>query len=389
MRQASRERGSGAAVAKRLRERRGEIVEAGLLRMKAVSALPRGVRPEYAEGLRSAVCAALDYALAGMECGEESFPPIPEALLSQARLAAHSGVSLDTVLRRYFAGHTLLEDFLIQEAERELDPAALKRLLRSQAAIVDRLLTAASSAYTEEAERKPRGAERRKAELVERLLDGEPIEASGMGYELEGWHLGLVASGPSAREAIEALARKLDSRMLTVSREKGIQWAWLGSRRRLDPQEIQRGISRGPPQRLSLAIGEPGEGLSGWRLTHRQACAALSVALRGGEPLVRYAEVPLLASALQDDLLAASLQQLYLAPLCTARDGGEVSRETLYAYFAAGQNVTSAAATLGINRSTAAKRLGAIEKRIGRPLASCGVELSVALRLHQLQDRDD
>jgi hypothetical protein len=39
-------------------------------------------------------------------------------LLVQARLAARSDVSLDIVLRRYFAGYSLLGDFLVGEADR-------------------------------------------------------------------------------------------------------------------------------------------------------------------------------------------------------------------------------------------------------------------------------
>jgi len=386
MRQASRERGSGAVVAKRLRGRRGEIVEAGLLRMKAVSALPRGQGPEYAEGLRAAVAAAFDYGIEGIERGGgQNSPPVPDVLLSQARLAARSGVSLDTVLRRYFAGHTLLEDFLVQEAERELDPAALKRLLRSQAAIVDRLLAAVSKAYAEETEHRPESAEKRKAERIERLLGGEPIDASSLEYDFEGWHLGLVASGQGPDEQFAVLAKSLDCRLLLVPREQGVLWAWLGSRRRLDPQELQDEVMPDLPADLTLAIGEPGEGLSGWRLTHRQARAALSAALRSGEPVVRYSEVALLASALQDELLAASLRQLYLAPLEDERDGGAVLRGTLRAYFAGDRNISSTAAALSASRNTVAARLAAVERILGRSLSSCAADLEVALSLERLE----
>jgi len=207
LKQASREQG-GAAIAARLRERRAEIEQATLTRVYAVSELPRGGGPEYAEGLRAAVVAGIEYGLAGIERGDAGAPPVPEALLAQARLAARSGVSLDTVLRRYFAGHTLLEDFMVEEAEREemLDPAELKRLLRSQAAIVDRLLAAVSETYTEEAERRPQSTERRRAERIERLLGGEPLETADLGYDFGGWHIGLLASGPEASEALAGLA---------------------------------------------------------------------------------------------------------------------------------------------------------------------------------------
>jgi len=383
VKQASRERG-GAAVAERLRERRSEIEQATRTRIFAVSVLPRGSGPEYAEGLRSAVSAGIDYGLEGIERGEERAPPVPEVLLAQARLAARSGVSLDTVLRRYFAGHTLLEDFLVEEAERELDPAGLKRLLRSQAAIVDRLLAAVSKAYTEETERRPESAERRRAERIERLLDGEPLDTSELTYDLEGWHLGLVASGSGAAEAIAASAKSLDFGLLSVRREESIVWAWLGSQRRLGPEAFEDFFSRGLPDGLSIAIGEPGEGISGWRLTHRQARAALPVAMEGPDHVARYADVALLASIRQDEVLLASLRHLYLAPLARAPDGGAAMREALRAYFATGRNVSSAAAILDVHRRTVTNRLRAVEECIGRSFDDCALDLELALRLDEL-----
>jgi diguanylate cyclase with GGDEF domain/PucR-like helix-turn-helix protein len=351
-----------------------------------VSEPPQGGGPEYAEGLRAAVAAGIEYGLAGIERGETGAPPLPEALLAQARLAARSGVSLDTVLRRYFAGHTLLEDFMVEEAEQEelLDPAELKRLLRSQAAIVDRLLAAVSETYTEEAERRPQSTERRRAERIERLLGGEPLDTTDLGYDFEGWHVALVASGPDASQALAALARSLDARPLALRREEGILWAWLGARHRLDPGEVESLARREPPDGLTLAIGEAGEGISGWGLTHRQARAALSVALRGGERVVRYSGVALLASALQDELLRAALRDLYLAPLEAERDGGATLRRTLRAYFAAERNVSSTATSLRVDRKTVTSRLCAIEECLGRPIVTCAPELETALRLEQL-----
>jgi DNA-binding PucR family transcriptional regulator len=121
--------------------------------------------------------------------------------------------------------------------------------------------------------------------------------------------------------------------------------------------------------------------MEGWRLTHRQARAALPIARQSQEPAVRYGDVALIASVLQDELLVRSLRQLYLEPLAEERDGGEVLRKTLRAYFEAERNVSSAAAALGVTRKTVTNRLGVVEECLDRPLGSCSAEVEVALLL--------
>jgi sugar diacid utilization regulator len=137
-----------------------------------------------------------------------------------------------------------------------------------------------------------------------------------------------------------------------------------------------------------LALGEPHQGLPGWRLSHDQAAAALGVGLRRGDRIVRYGEVPMQASLLQDRVLSASLRQRYLVPLEEAQDGGQKDRETLHAYFSRERNVKATATALGIARQTVAYRLRTIEERLGSHLPACAHELEAALTLDCL-DRQE
>ena len=100
--------------------------------------------------------------------------------------------------------------------------------------------------------------------------------------------------------------------------------------------------------------------------------------------MVRYADVALIASALHDDLLVTSLRKLYLEPLEAERDGGEVLRETLRAYFGAGRNAASAAAVLGVSRQAVNGRLQAVEQSLGQSLRDCAGCSELALRLEPL-----
>lgn len=368
----------------RLCARRPEVEEAVLTRVLSVHDASGALDSDYAEGLRGAVGAALDYGLGSIQLGGERFPSSPPpALLAQARMAARNGVGLDTVLRHYVAGHALVADFLVEEAEAMgLRSGDLQRLLRAQAALLDRLLTVVGVEHARESEDQPSSAEQRDAKRIERLLAGELLDTTRIAYDFEAHHIAAIAKGPGAGEAIRALAAPLDRRLLVIERKDDTAWAWLGGRRQIDPLELQ-GVEP-PSTGVLLALGEPAQGLSGWRLTHRQARAALPIAMRSPKSLIRYAEVALLASIFQDDLLSTSLHSLYLAPLEQDRDGGKVARETLRAYFATDRNISSAAAVLGVSRRTVANRLRAIEGHLDHPLAACTAEMEAALRLHDL-----
>src|SRR4249919_3321922 len=105
-----------ATLVERLAERRSEIERAVTTMVYAIADPKEATDPTYVEGLRMAIDAAIDYALASVEQSQARPPQVPAAVLTQARIAARNGVTLDTVLRRYFAGYTLFGDFLVEEA---------------------------------------------------------------------------------------------------------------------------------------------------------------------------------------------------------------------------------------------------------------------------------
>jgi hypothetical protein len=383
-----------AGVVERLRARRAELVETIFARVQAGALASAGDGDaEYLAGLRAAVEAAVEYSLEGIERGEEWADPVPAAAVQQARRAARTGVSLDTVLRRYVVGNAFLGELVLEEADRGELPgerSVLRGALRAQASVLDRLLAAVTEEYRDELARAGRSPEQHRAERVKWLLDGGSDERSELDYEFGGWHLGLIALGSGAADAVRELAAGVDRRLLSVAQGGQSVWAWLGGRARpafADVQQLVVGAGAGAGDDVVLALGEPGRGIEGWRVTHRQAQAALLVALRRREPsrVTRYADIALLAFALRDEVLAGSLAEVYLAPLDQQRDGGVVSRETLRAYLAAGHNSSSAAAALGVARNTVENRLRAIEQSLGRPLHTCLAELEVAFRLEELE----
>lgn len=372
-----------SALATRLRERLPEIQAAVATRVYSIADPHEVADPAYPQGLKDAVAAAVEYRLAVLEAGERQAPTVPAVLLAQARLDARDGVPLEAVLRRYYAGSTLFGDFLVEEAERaEVPNATLRRLLGEQATLGDRLLAAVSAEHAEEAKNRPTSTADRRRECVKRLLAGELVDSSDLDYDLDAQHLALIARGEGVEELMRGVAKALDRRLLAVKREDESNWAcWFGGIRELAAEEALEALAGAVPEETVVTVGEPAEGLAGWRLSHLQAKAALPLAERRGQPLLRYADVAVLASISRDDLLATSLRQLYLAPLERTRDGGKAARETLRAYFAAERNVSSTAAALGVDRRTVRNRLRSIEELLGRPLQGSLADLEIALRL--------
>jgi DNA-binding PucR family transcriptional regulator len=378
-------------VVGRLRARREEIVEEIFARVREV--VPDMVSDrdvEYAAGLRATAAAGFDFILSGIEEGNGGSGSVPVEALAQAQRAARNGVSLDAVLRRYMVGQALLWDYVMEEAARTGEDGALREMLRAQASSLDRLMIDVAREHDGERERAGRSSEHRRSERLLALLAGgldarPPVSELELGYELDAEHLGVIASGPGARDVLREIAERLDRRVLYIPRGEETVWAWLGGQHRLQLSDLDRTVAAvARDSYLSFAIGEPAHGLAGWRLTHRQAQAALVVALRRPQKLTRYADVALLASALKEEMLARALIETYLVPLGEDRGGGPVLRQTLRAYLAADRNVACAAAALGVVRRTVANRLRTIEARLGRPLHRCSAELEVALLLDEL-----
>jgi hypothetical protein len=373
-----------AVLASRLRTRLPEL-EAGLANLiEAVSSPGEVPDSTYLESLHGTRTAILENIIDVIEVGERHAPGIPPAVLASARLAARSGIAVDTVLRRYSAGNALFGDILLEEAERaKVSSSDLRCLLHRQTTSFDRCLKAVSEEHAREAGSRPTTATGWRYEYIEGLLAGrQPSRDVELDYDLAGHHVGLMAKGEGAHEAVRELAKRVDRRLLAGRREGEPVWAcWLGGGSPLEAERALRALGDINLDQVFVAVGEPGEGLPGWRLSHRQAKAALEIAERRGRHVARYADVAVLASILRDDLGATSLRRLYLEPLERARDGGKVARETMCAYFATERNVSSTAAALGVDRRTVTNRIRAVEELFGRPLNEFATDLETALRL--------
>jgi DNA-binding PucR family transcriptional regulator len=217
---------------------------------------------------------------------------------------------------------------------------------------------------------------------VRDLLDGLPVDHSKLPYLVSGVHVAAIATGEACDRALGQIASQLGLNRMTVSGPSGSVWAWFGGTSLLEV-EAQRAIAAAVPEGVFVALGDPAEGLEGFRVSHREARHAYRIGRRMGVNAVQYADVALLSLATTDASLAREFMQRELGFLAEEDVRAEALRATLRAYFETGHNASAAAALLSLNDRTVAYRLRTIEDKLGRPITSRRDELSVALRLFE------
>jgi len=385
-------------LARSLRSREGEFQEAVFAHLRSVApdAIADG-DSHLALGLRQMIAACVECGLSSIEQGAPWSGPMPPAVAAQASRAAAGGVSLTTALCRCVAGHTLAWSFVLGEvAHHDLPDEQRFALLLQASAVLGSLLARVqaevASAHSSEIKRRARSHEQRRAEIVHRLLAGESPddgECAELGYELDAWHLAVIATGADAEKAVRSLATGLGRRFLSVSHNAETVWAWLGGEHRTAFADIDRLWSKEGVADVSLVVGEPGRGIEGWRVTHGEAQGALLVARERPRRLTRYLDVALDATALQDEAFADSLIERYLSPLDDLHIGGQAARRTLRALFDTEHNVSSAAHPLKVHRSSVHRWREEIERRLGCRVHEHQAEIEVALRIEELRKHRD
>jgi hypothetical protein len=324
-----------------------------------------------------------------------------------ARLAAAAGLSSEAVLRSYqIAGGLAWQTFMTAIERVPVDREITAELFGVVADLVrayeERLISEVDSAYRAERGRSEGASERAKVVEVRRLLEGHGNGFDRLRYGLAAKHLALIAWGSDPAGAIAAareqvpIADSLEVQLIEGQRLR-LRWGWLSLAPAFSAElkESERGpeLLDGPlsrielPEGTRLVCGEPGIGLAGFRTSHRQAGRAYAVAERLERPLTRYREVALEALLIEREEAALELSRHELAGL----DGDSVRdrrlRETLTAYFEAGQNAVLAAAALAVTEQTVSRRLRLVSTLIGAPVQSRRAELEVALRAHELRRR--
>ncbi|WP_026926329.1 PucR family transcriptional regulator [Granulicoccus phenolivorans] len=234
------------------------------------------------------------------------------------------------------------------------------------------------------------------AMVAGQLLD-ERVATDTLGIPIGGWHLGCVLHAPPGAEvargevdaAVTAFAELSGGDpLLRHETSEGQVWLWASGFR---ARRFPTGADLRLQSPLTAGIGEPHQGITGFRRTHLEAADALRIGLlcRQRMRTHQYRDEGLAALLSQDAERAQWFVHNELGEL--AEDTPEMAelRHTLRTYFGAQMRIAPAAETLYLHRNTLRDRLQRIERILGYQLAHRSAECQAALRLCELSDRGE
>ncbi len=350
-----------------------------------------------------------------------------EALL-YAREFVHLGLPEDHLLRTYRIGHaTLWRTLLARVGDHveEADDLVASAELASDWMFryVDVLSRQMSDAYHVEYEQWTRSAAARRADDVRALLAGQtaPVDAMSqrLRYELRRRHVAFVVWGaedPEDVDSLAAAARRVATDLgagdlLAVPLARGLYGGWLGFRAadsapapasasasasaaapasasasadagpRADPDAD--GPPGGDDDGIRVAIGAQGEGVDGFRRSHRQALRAKRVAtlVGGSAACTRYQDVELLSLLVNDLEAAGEFVDRELGALAGDAEFTRRLADTLRIYLEEGASVKRTAHRCGIHGNTVIYRIRRATETLGHPATERQLELGAALAL--------
>jgi DNA-binding PucR family transcriptional regulator len=323
----------------------------------------------------------------------------PVASLEYARRRAQRGTPLTALLRAYRLGHTCFSDWLLKELAEQADDAhlitaATLSMSKTVAGYVDQTSEEIVAAYTGERENWLRNRSAARAARIRDLLSGGRVNVSAteatLGYRLRQYHVGVVCWADDATAAVDNITR-LEHAISHVAakvvgsgepvflpRDEASAWAWLplGIRDRFDAEAV------GADGDIHFAFGDAVKGVTGFRLTHRQALAAQAVALAAGSPprVVTFTDVAPVAMMLGSPDLLRAWVLATLGGLSTDDEHHARLRDTLLVFLQSGGSYKTTAEQLVLHKNTVQYRIRKAEESLGRPAAENRQDVELALQ---------
>jgi hypothetical protein len=332
----------------------------------------------------------------------------PPAAIDYAREFVRRGLPLDSLLRAYQIGHATFFRRWCDKAHAEMRrPGELVEAIELAANwtfdYIETLSGGLVRRYGEERERWVRSAAAVRAQVVDSLLAGEPVDLAAssrrLGYELDRNHEGFAVwtdawaeGGEQAFAMLERAALELVSSLgasapLLVPRARLCLVGWVGwwGDRQFDDEPVR--LDRQAFPDALAAFGSPAHGIPGFRRSHQEALYARKVAQltrRRAGSVTRYDDVALAALATADVEQARGFVASELGPLGANDDNTQRLSATLRIYLEENMSPLRASQRLGVHENTITNRIRAAQELLPHPIERRSPELLVALRLIRL-----
>ena len=332
----------------------------------------------------------------------------PTAALEHARRLAQRGTDMDELVRAYRLGHQgvlklILDEVRAAQLETELGWRVFEEIAASSFTYIDRVSHQVVTAYQAERDRWLANRNQIRALRVREVLDGGDLDVDEttdlIQYPLHRSHLALIVwcaeqVDGDELDAMERFVTDLSAtlgareRPLFVASDQMTGWAWIPFASDAADTAVSqiREFVRLRADAPWLAVGNPLDGLTGFRRSHREAIAARAVAMAPGAPPrpVTAADEPglIVAAQFSSDLdNARSWVARVLGPLATDTDGDERLRETLRGFLRNSSSFKSSADELHLHVNSVKYRVQRAIERRGRPVEEDRIDVEVALLL--------
>src|SRR5581483_3930276 len=278
---------------------------------------------------------------------------------------------------------------------REAPPArvsvqALSTSMLEIFAFIDTISSGLAVAYSAERERWSRSREALRLDVIRAIIDGDvadpELAAQRLGHRLDGRHRAFVVWSDGEptlglRDALELAASELASRAgggvpLLVPLTGQALAGWLsGDAADVSDADLCTSPLRGGGAfEVHAAVGTAGEGIEGFRTSHRQALRARRVAQRGSV-VTSYRDVALAALASADPDHAREFVNAELGALGAADVATRRIADTVGVYLQEGRSRARTSRRLGLHTNTIAYRLQRGAELLGHPLDERAAEV--------------
>jgi PucR C-terminal helix-turn-helix domain/GGDEF-like domain len=328
----------------------------------------------------------------------------PTAALEYARRLAQRDFPVTALIRAYRVGVARFLSHCIDELLRQtpgdgVEGRSIQWMVQHVSDAIDRVVEQVLTTYTMARERWVQNRSALLTMRVRSLLAGENVDLrtteTALAYRLAQRHLGAVlwverrAEGGDPLGRLECVASVLARAAgswhdpLFVPCDEASAWVWLAvSPDAVLTREGPHGLIRDGDPAVSMALGEPGFGVHGFRRTHQQALGAQSVALAArssGARITYFVDVAPVVMMCQDLESTRAWVDEILGPLAIDSMRHARLRDTARVFLQTGGSYTATAEQLSLHRNTAQYRVQKAEEARGRPLRDGRLDVELAL----------